>query len=93
MSGRFMAIISDVTSPGNPRQEVELDVQDVSPADRTLVLEGAIFYWAIAYRDRSGGQRERISTVRFARQPKLDQVDVEEILNQADEMAAFLESD
>lgn len=92
LKDRFVAIISDITTPGNPAEEVELDIQEVPPADRSLVAEGAIFYWAIVYRDSKGGQRERISSIRFARQPKLSEEDVQDILAEADEMAAFLES-
>jgi hypothetical protein len=92
LDDRFVAIVSDVTTPANPTAEVELDVQDVSPADRPLITEGAIFYWAIVYRDTKAGQRERIASIRFARQPKLSREDVEDIFNEADEMVAFLES-
>lgn len=89
---RFMAIVSDMTTPINPAEEVELDIQDVSLADRSLVAEGAVFYWAIVYRDTKGGQRERITTIRFARQPKLSDDDINDIFNEADELANLLES-
>ena len=89
---RFVAVISDVTNPTNPAEEVELDIEEVSAADRPLIAEGAIFYWAIVYRDTKSGQRERIATIRLARQPKLRPEDVQEIFDEADEMVTFLES-
>jgi len=89
---RFVAIISDVTTPTNPAEEVDLDVEDVSPADRPLVAEGAIFYWSIVYRDTKGGQRERITTIRFARQPKLSDDVINDIFSEADKIAELLES-
>jgi hypothetical protein len=92
MGDRFVAIVSDVTTPTNPAEEVELDVGDVSWADQSLIKEGAIFYWAIVYRDTNSGQRERISTIRFARQPKLSDSDVSDIFGEADKIAELLES-
>lgn len=92
LSNRFVAIVHDITNPTNPAEEVELDLEEVSPADRGLVAEGAMFYWSIVYRDSKSGQRERIAAIRFARQPKLSDQDVEDIFREADEMIAFLES-
>ena len=90
---RLIAIVSDITTPGNPPEEVEIDIRDVSKPDSPLVAPGAIFYWAIAYRDTRGGQRERITMIRFARQPELSRNDINDIFKDADEIANLLESD
>ena len=89
---RFVAIIHDMTTPTNPVEEVELEVSEVSKGDRSLIAEGAVFYWSIAYRDTRGGQRERIASIRFARQPMLNERDIQDIFNEANEMVDFLES-
>lgn len=94
MSDHFLAVLDDKTNPQNPLEEVELDVQEISKSDRPLLVEGACFYWAIGYRDNTlSGQRERISALRFARQPLLSQADEDRILEEADKTVALLASD
>lgn len=93
---RFVARIVDATNPSNPVEQVEFDLSDlseVSESDRPLVAEGATFYWSIGYRDTPGGQRERVSALRFARQPRLSESDVNRVFEQADRLAVLLESD
>ena len=90
---RFLAAIADATNVQNPPEQVELDLREVSDSDLALLGDGATFYWSIGYRDTPGGQRERISTLRFARQPHLSGTAVTKIFEQADRSAAFLESD
>jgi hypothetical protein len=90
---RFVAVIEDATNPRNALEEVELDIEEVSQSDRRLVAEGAIFYWSIGYRDTRGGQRERVSSFRFARQPRLRQAEIDRIFKQADLASAILERD
>ncbi len=90
---RFLAVLGDATTQQNPPEQVELDVREVSESDLPLLADGATFYWSIGYRDTPGGQRERISTLRFARHPHLSKTDVNKIFEQADRSAAFLESD
>jgi hypothetical protein len=93
MPHKFFAILDDTTNPSNPLEEVELDIQEISESDLPLLVVGGAFYWSIGYRDTSGGQRERVSTLRFARQPSFSQADVDRIFEQADHTAALLESD
>jgi len=88
----FIAIVSDVTNPSNPEEEVELDVEDVPIGDRSLITTGSIFYWAMVYRDSKSGQREKTESIRFARQPKLTEEVANEIFNEADSITAILES-
>ena len=87
----FCAFLVDAMNSGNPAEEVELECREVSESDRPLLAEGATFYWSIGYRDTQEGQRERISTIRFARQPRLSEVDQKQIFEEADRLAAFLE--
>ena len=92
-STTFKAVIYDATDPTNPQEEVELDGEEVSPSDIPLLCEGATFYWAIGYRQTPGGQRERVSTLRFARLPKLTQAEIGQILHRADDTVDVLERD
>jgi len=92
MKDHFVAIVSDVTTPSNPIEEVELEIEAVPSGDRGLVTKGAIFYWAIVYRDSKAGQRWKSESIRFARHPKLSQEDVRQIFSEADEITAILES-
>jgi hypothetical protein len=90
---RITAVITDATNPGNPPEEVDLDMEEVSSSDLPLVAQGAVFYWTIGYQDSPGGQRERVSTLRFARQPRLGDVQLNRIFERAERIAMVLESD
>src|ERR1700733_12686035 len=81
---RFFAVTIDVTNPRNPAEEVEFDLAEVSEGDRSLVAEGAMFYWSIGYQDSRGGQRERISSLRLVRAPRLRETTVNRIFERAD---------
>jgi len=88
---RFVAVTTDATNPGNPPEESEFDLAEVSEGDRALVARGAVFYWCIGYHDSVGGQRERTSSLRFVRSPQLSEATLDRILEQADRMATFLQ--
>ena len=90
---RFVAVLDDATSSLCPQEQVELDLSEVSESDLTLLVPGATFYWSIGYRDTPGGQRERISTLRFARHPRLSKTEVSRIFEHADQVAALLDSE
>jgi hypothetical protein len=67
--GEFVADIFDLTNSSNPREEVVLPVDEVSPSDVPLLEPGAVFYWHISYETSQGGQRTRVSEIRFRRWP------------------------
>lgn len=93
MADQFVAVLADATSSQNPPEEVELDIREVSTSDLPLMAAGATFYCSIGYRDTPGGQRERIFTLRFARQPRLSEADMNRVFERADDVAALLERD
>jgi len=64
----FIARLVDLTERG-PDEEAEFDVDEVSVADRPLIEAGSVFYWSMGYTDTAGGQRRRMSTIRFRRLP------------------------
>ena len=88
----FVAVISDATTPQNPPEEVELDFSEIPPSDLDLLVPGAAFYWTIGYEDSPGGQRQRVSALRFVRQPRVSQPDMNRIFDRADRLAELLET-
>ena len=71
-------------------EEAELFVEDVSDSDRSLLREGAVFYWSIGYRDHVTGQRERTSTLRFRRLPQWSERERQRIVERAEAAAELL---
>lgn len=92
-SNSFHAFVRDLTNSRNPVELVEFDISEVSMSDRPLVSEGATFYWSIGYRDSAGGQRERISSIRFARQPRIVDAQIVRVFDRADGICDLLERD
>lgn len=65
----FIATIQDKTSLENPKEGLELSLQEISDEDKEFVCPGAIFYWSIGYEDSPGRPRQRVSRIRFRRLP------------------------
>jgi hypothetical protein len=91
--GKLTAVVTDLTNPKNPPEEVEMSADEISSSDLPLAVVGATFYWSVGYRDSRGGQRERVSTLRFARQPQLSKRTLSRVYQQADEIASLLLSE
>jgi len=95
----FTSLIYDQTNTRNDPEEVELYLEDVSTDDRSLLQEGAVFYWSIGYEDLPNGERRRTSIVRFRRLPAWSSKDLrkfrenalnlQSILNPLDEIASY----
>ena len=45
--------------------EVEFSIIEVSPNEKHLVVNGAVFYWYTGYYDSKYGQRSRLSILQF----------------------------
>ena len=67
----------NLTDPGQPDEEAEIPIQELSFEDHELIEPGAVFYWNIGYMDRTSGQRERNSVIRFRRLPRWEAEDIE----------------
>lgn len=67
----------NLTDPGQPDEEAEIPIQELSFEDHELIEPGAVFYWNIGYLDRTSGQRERNSVIRFRRLPRWEAEDIE----------------
>lgn len=63
--GKFEAILNDMTE-GGTNEIAEFDFNDVSPDDRKLIQDGAVFYWSIGYSNHNG-QTKKESLLRFQR--------------------------
>lgn len=66
----FLARIISLTRADGD-EIAEIYASEVSPSDRPLLREGAIFYWTIGYEDTPSGQRKRQSFLRFRRLPPI----------------------
>lgn len=62
---KFEAILNDITDEGT-KEIAEFDFSDVSPDDRKLIEDGAVFYWSIGYSNYNG-QTKKESLLRFQR--------------------------
>lgn len=65
----FTAKICDVTNPSMPDEFVKISIEEISVEDRSLIVPGCVFYWAIGYETREGGQITRVSEIRTRRAP------------------------
>ena len=52
-----------------PDQEVEVDLEQVSPVDFQLVEPGALFFWAVGYVTRPTRRRNLVLVLDFRRLP------------------------
>ncbi len=64
----FTAQLCSLTSQA-PEESATLSLNEISDFDRSLVVEGGVFYWTIAARYEAWGQKVLQSTIRFRRLP------------------------
>jgi hypothetical protein len=64
----FFARLVDLSN-GGMDEEAEFPIEEVSDADRSFIMSGAVFYWNVGYIDSVSGQRTRASVIRFRRLP------------------------
>lgn len=78
----FTARLSDKTAT-RADEEGEFSLEEVSLADRDLVVAGAVFYWSVGYLDHRNGQRTRESLIRFRRLPAWNKKELDEARQRA----------
>ena len=83
----FVARLADRTT-SREDEEGEVSLEEVSPADRNLVVPGAVFYWSIGYLDHRNGQRTRESLLRFRRLPAWNKRELDDARQRAREIGA-----
>lgn len=85
----FFATLTDLTAAGED-EEAEIPIDEISPADMSLLHEGAVFYWCIGYRDTLMGQRIRASEIRFRRLPTWSKRELDTARKEAEELVELL---
>jgi len=65
----FKARMIDIRR-SEPEEEAEIPFEEVSQADKSLVVVGAVFRLAIGYRRRASGTQRRTANLVFRRLPK-----------------------
>ncbi|MFF3376216.1 hypothetical protein ACFYXF_25085 [Streptomyces sp. NPDC002680] len=61
----FVAEVIDLDS--DESATAEFDIIELTPGDIPLCEPGSLFYWTIGYDIKEGGQRSRVSVLRFRR--------------------------
>ena len=85
----FFAELQDLGKPLVPLEIVEVAIDEVPEDDRSLLVEGAVFYWSIGYETSPGGQLKRMSEVRLRRTPRWTKRSLQQAKKQAEEMFEF----
>jgi hypothetical protein len=73
-----------------PQKVADVFLEEVSPEERELIKEGAIFYWSIGYLNRPSG-RIRASVIRFQRQPLWSERNISEAQSRAEKLMQHLQ--
>jgi len=89
----FWAIVSDKTNPSLPDELVELDIEEISPGDISLLNLGSVFYWSIRYADYPGRGRAKESKIRFRRIPGWTIKEIEQAKNVGEKLASYFKRD
>ena len=82
----FMVALRDLTNPSHVNEDAEIDIQEISPDDITLLQPGAVLYWSIGYETTHSGQRKRVSAIRLRRMPVWSKRDVNDVKRRAAEL-------
>jgi hypothetical protein len=67
---RFRANLFDLNHD-NVFETAEFSFSEVAADDRSLIREGAVFYWYILYLDSETGDRDRVSRIWFRRSGRM----------------------
>lgn len=78
----FQAQLLSLTQ-GGPEEFAEFELVDISPGDRELLVEGAVFYWSVGYHISETRQRMKASVVKFRRLPAWQERDMNELRDRA----------
>lgn len=82
----FFADLQDLADLHQPLEVVEIPFEEIPEDDRSLVVEGAVFYWSIGYETSPGGTLRRISEIRVRRTPRWTKRTLQQVKRRAEEM-------
>ncbi len=85
-----LARVRDLTSPEYNVEEITFSIEEISKSDLFLAKPGAIFYWSIGYEDTLGGQRRRLSVIRFQRIPVWKKKELDHAQREAESLGKLL---
>jgi hypothetical protein len=80
----FTAKLEDLNN-GGTNELAEFDIEDVSFGDRGLLKQGAVFYWSVGFANENG-QHKKESFIRFKRAVKYEEVDFDNLMDEADDI-------
>ncbi|MBU1170506.1 MAG: hypothetical protein KKD44_13165 [Proteobacteria bacterium] len=87
----FSAIIVDKTHPEFNDELVTIDIEEITPAELSLLQIGAVFYWSIGYADYPGRGRSRESKIRFRRLPGWTKKELNRAIESGKKLAAYFD--
>lgn len=82
----FFADLQDVGDSSQPLEVVEIPIEEVPEDDRSLLVEGAVFYWSIGYETSPGGTLRRVSEIRMRRTPRWTKRAIQQVKKRAEEL-------
>lgn len=89
-ANEFTAVICDKTNPENPREEVVLNIDEISQDDLGLLSEGSTFYWSIGHQYK-GATKSKLSTINFSRLKPFSKKQIEAARQKAKETVSLFE--
>jgi hypothetical protein len=88
----FFATMRDRSEANDRGKQVfEIEIEDVPEGDRTLIVEGGIFFLTVGYDISRGGQRTKGARVVFRRMPRWSRRDIERAREREVELGNILE--
>lgn len=83
-SGTFRADLIDLTDSARERESAEFSLDDIHPADRSLVAPGSVFYWIMGF-ETTPSDYKRVSEIRLRRSPQWSEHEIEAITREGQE--------
>lgn len=81
----------DLTDESMPVEYAEVYIDEFHIFDRSLLCEGAVFYWSIGHETKRTGQIRRYSELRVRRMPPLSKLKKREISDRAKRLSELFE--
>jgi hypothetical protein len=75
-NGGLAVTLIDQTDHHYPDEEVTISLADIPEQDRPLIMQGAVLYWSISYREDQDQPRECVSRIRVRRLPTWSEGDL-----------------
>ena len=88
-NGVFYAEVIDKLG-GTPNQLVEMFIDEIPDEDRSLIYEGAVFYWTIGKVEGPLGQQMNFDEIHFRRQPNWTEAKIKSAELEAEKLRQIL---